>query len=112
MGTSCYLIDFEENLWTFGDNAFGQLGQGDKMQLKTPKIINTLKDVQQISYGSCGYHFLAKNSQNQIFTTGYNDWGQLGTGDTQSLSIPKEINSQYSTFWGNQFYSRAKSARK
>ena len=21
MGTSCYLIDFEENLWTFGDNA-------------------------------------------------------------------------------------------
>ena len=26
--------------------------------------------LQQISYGSCGEHFLAKNSQNQIFVTG------------------------------------------
>ena len=112
MRTSCYLVDFEGNLWTIGDNDFGQLGQGDIAHLKTPKIVNTLKDVQQISYGSCGFHFFAKNSQNQIFTTGYNDWGQLGTGDTQSLSTLKEINSQYSTIWGNQFYSRAKSAKK
>ena len=78
-----------------------------------PRIINTLKKIQQISYGSCGQHFLAKNSQNQIFATGNNDFGQLGTGDTQSVSILKEMNSQYSTIWrDNIFYSRAKSARK
>ena len=45
--------------------------------------------------------FFAKNSQNQIFATGKNSKGQLGTGDTQSLSTPKEINSQYSTMWGS-----------
>ena len=114
VGFSCYLIDLEGNLWAFGANHEGQLGYDDETDeyLNTPKIINTLKDIKQISYGSTGTHFLAKNSQNQIFATGYNCYGQLGTGDTQSVSIPKEINSQYSTIWKDEFHTRAKSARK
>ena len=112
VNASCYLIDFEGNLWTFGYNDFGQLGHGDITQKNTPQIVNTLKDIQQISYGCCGQHFLAKNSQNQIFVTGSNDRGQLGTGDNHSFSTPKEIDSQYSTIWGDEFRTRAKSARK
>ena len=108
---SCYLIDFEGNLWRFGHNNSGQLGHGDKTSVNVPKIINTLKYIQQVSYGN-STHFFAKNSQNQIFVTGFNNHGQLGTGDTQSLSIPREINSQYSTIWRDEFYTRAKSARK
>ena len=87
MGLSCYLIDFEGNLWSFGFNVYGQLGHGDVTEKNTPKIINTLKGIKQISYGCCGQHFFAKNSQNQMFITGYNYFGQLGTGDTRSVSI-------------------------
>ena len=112
VNASCYLVDFERNLWSFGFNEYGQLGHGDETSINAPKIINTLKDIQQISYGSCGGHCIAKNSQNQIFVTGRNSNGQLGTGDTQSLSIPKEINSQYSTIWRDEIYTQAKSARK
>ena len=111
VGASCYLIDFEGNLWTFGYNNYGQLGHGDTTSKNIPKI-STLKDIQQISYGRCGCHFFAKNSQNQIYVTGNNNYGQLGTGDTQSVSIPKEINSQYSTIWRDELRIRAKSARK
>ena len=82
------------------------------ININTPKIISTFKDIQQISYGSAGHHFLTKNSQNQIFVAGKNDNGQLGTGDTQSISILKEMNSQYSTIWRDEVYNRAKSARK
>ena len=114
-GSSCYLIDFEGNLWSFGNNGCGQLGNGDinkiKININIPKI-NTLKGIQQISRGCSGGHFIAKNSQNQIFVSGNNNCGQLGTGDTQSISIPREINSQYSTIWRDEFYTRAKSARK
>ena len=110
--SSCYLIDFEGNLWSFGYNGNCQLGHGDRTHIDAPKIVNTIKDIQQISYGCCGYHFLAKNSQNQIFVAGYNDFGQLGTGNKESVSIPKEINSQYSTIWREEIYTRAKSARK
>ena len=88
VGPSCYLIDFEGNLWIFGYNIYGQLGFVDEISINTPKI-NSVKDVQQISYGSCGFHFFAKNSQNQIFATGCNYHGQLGTGDTQSVLTPK-----------------------
>ena len=110
---SSFLIDLEGNVWSFGFNDFGQLGHGDTIHINVPKIVNTLKDIQQISYGSCGCHFFAKNSENQIFATGYNDYGQLGTGDLQSVLIPKEINSQYSAIWGDVVLnSRAKSARK
>ena len=112
VGASCYLIDFEGNLWSFGSSSYGQLGHDDKTNINAPKIINTLKDIQQISYGSIGFHFLAKNSQNQIFVAGSNALGQLGTGDTESVSIPKEIDSQYSSIWRDEFYTRAKSARK
>ena len=111
VSASCYLIDLEGNLWSFGANSYGQLGHGNCTHTNAPKIISTLKDIQQISYGCCGFHFFAKNSQNQIFVTGYNTHGQLGTGDTRIL-IPKEINSQYSAIWRNELYSRAKSARK
>ena len=113
VGSSCYLIDFDGNLWSFGANTNGKLCHGDdKTNNNIPKIISTLKNIQQISCGCCGFHFFAKNSQNQIFAFGRNDRGQLGTGDTQPVSILKEINSQYSTIWGEVFHTRAKSARK
>ena len=110
--SSCYLIDFEGNLWSFGYNGNGQLGHDHKTNINTPKVIIAFKEIQQISHGSCGIHFIAKNSQNQIFASGNNNRGQLGTGDTQSVSIPKEINSQYSAIWRDEWYGRAKSARK
>ena len=113
VSSSYYLIDFEGNLWSFGSNDEGQLGHGSKKNILIPEMINTLKDIQQISCGSYGEHFFAKNSQKQIFATGRNDCGQLGIGEyTKSVSVPKEINSQYSAIWGDWFYTQAKSARK
>ena len=95
VNSSSFLIDFEGNLWSFGCNFHGQLGHGDETHKNIPQIVKNLKNIQQISQGSSGHHFIAKNSQNQIFVAGCNSNGQLGTGDTQSLSTPKEINSQY-----------------
>ena len=78
VSSSCYLIDFEGNLWTFGYNNYGQLGHGHTIGINTPtQVINTLKDIRQISCGGSGLHFFAKNSQNQIFAAGNNSCGQL-----------------------------------
>ena len=113
VSSSCYLIDFEGNLWTFGSNYHGQLGHSDNKARNSPEVIlSTLNDIQQISYGCSGFHFLAKNFQNQIFVVGYNGHGQHGTGDFLSPLIPKEINSKYSTIWRDILHNRAKSARK
>ena len=101
---SCYLLDFEGNVWSFGHNGNGELGHGDTTNRNVPKKIESLKNIQQLSYGCYAHHFLAKDSQNKIFVTGYNHYGQLGSGNTQStLTTPLEISSQYSAeIWGNQ----------
>ena len=75
-------------------------------------MISTLKDIQQISYGSCGGYIFWPKTLKIKFVSGKNYYVQLGTGDVQSVSIPKEINSQYSIIWREEFYGRAKSARK
>ena len=98
---SCYLIDFKGNIWSFGYNKFGQLGHGDTKNINLPKIITSVKDIKMASYGSFGEHFFIKNSENKIFALGNNNYGQLGTGDLQSVLLPKEMNSQYFTIWGN-----------
>ena len=113
VGHSSYLVDIDGNLWSFGYNHYGQLGHDDKANKNIPIKIESIKNITQTVQGTCGYHFLAKDSQNKIFVMGRNDEGQLGTGNTQSLSTLKEINSQYSTIWGDKvLHTRAKSARK
>ena len=49
VNSSCYLIDFERNFWAFGANEYGQLGDGDETYIDTPKIMNALENIQQIS---------------------------------------------------------------
>ena len=115
VNASCYLIDCKENIWSFGYNNARQLGHSSLgfSNVDEPRVIGTLKGIQQISYGSTGHHVILKNSENQIFVIGDNSQGQLGTGDTQSVLSPKEIDSQYSTIWRDELgNSQAKSARK
>ena len=108
---SSYLIDFEGNLWAFGANLSVLLG--DKIKRTRPTKIERLTNMKQISYGSCGRHFLAKDSLNKIFVSGSNADGQLGIENTDSVSITAEINSKYYTIWGDGYFnSKAKSARK
>ena len=108
---SSYLIDVDGNLWSFG--YYGALGHGDKANRNMPTKINGLNNITQTVQGSCGNHFLAKDSQNKIFVTGYNNYGQLGAGNNQLFLSAQEINSQYFSIWGEcQINSRAKSARK
>ena len=127
VGDSSYLIDYEKNVWGFGDNECKQLGLGydSDRNIYAPTKIESLTDIQQISYGPTGCHFFAKDSQSKIFAAGANYYGQLGmavyNGDLKNtgninpnyIAVPKEINLQYFTIWGeSQITSRAKSARK
>ena len=113
VGLSCYLIDFEGNLWFFGNDPHIQMFSQKYKNNPIPKIVDTLEDIQQISYGSCGEHFLAKNSQNTIFITGHSSDRQFVMVDSKlDLEDPKEVKSQYSAIWRDEFRSRAKSARK
>ena len=82
-GYSSYLIDMEGNIWSFGSNMHGQLGHEGRKNINTVPIkLDSLKDIQKISYGCCAFaHILLKDSQSKIFTIGQNNSGQLGIGN-------------------------------
>ena len=111
--SSSYLIDVRGNLWSFGYNEYGQLGHGDESDINTPNMVN-IEDIQHLSYGCCGEHFFAKNSQNQIFAAGNNKNGQLGIREDTEQKVSTLTEIRYTTqIWGSfNLNPRAKSARK
>ena len=111
--SSSYLIDIEANVWSFGFNDNWQLGHGDSFDRNAPTKSEYFKDIQQVSYGCCAIHFLAKDSQNTIFVLGCNTYGKLGTkSDLAYISFPKEMDPEYFPIWGEIIRCKAKSARK
>ena len=78
-------------LWTFGYNAYGQLGQGDIVYLSSPVQVGSLTDWSSMS---CGYyHTTGIKTDGTLWTFGRNAYGELGQGDIVYLSSPVQVGS-------------------
>jgi alpha-tubulin suppressor-like RCC1 family protein len=77
------------NLYTWGENGYGQLGTGDFTSRSSPVFITN--DVTGISAGQRMVHFI-KNGELWCFGNSGFD-GRLGTGDTSNRSTPSQIGS-------------------
>ena len=91
-------------IFTWGDNTFGQLGNGTQTESLTPIEITSEFDLvigEMISSLSLGRnHSAALTSTGRIFTWGDNSFGRLGDGTTLSKSRPTEITSQFNLLSG------------
>ena len=88
-------LDVNGNIWTWGNNTYGQLGSGDttSTSVKRPiKITNNTK-FKEISMGYC--HALALDNEGNIWSWGQNTAGQLGNGEISDdkVLIPTRIDS-------------------
>ena len=74
-------------IYSFGCNNFGQLGIGNNVKsYNTPQKIESLCDVEFIECG--GEHVFCKTENNEVYSWGYNIYGQLGTGNDTDLNSP------------------------
>ena len=79
-------ITENNELYSFGDNGYGELGLGNKDRYNTPQLITSLKDAEFVE---CGYaHVFCKTLNNEIFCWGFNELGQLGLDNEDNQSIP------------------------
>eukprot|EP00520_Triparma_pacifica_P008587 CAMPEP_0118638798 /NCGR_PEP_ID=MMETSP0785-20121206/3889_1 /TAXON_ID=91992 /ORGANISM="Bolidomonas pacifica, Strain CCMP 1866" /LENGTH=1915 /DNA_ID=CAMNT_0006530097 /DNA_START=150 /DNA_END=5894 /DNA_ORIENTATION=+ len=81
-------LTYDGDIYSWGDNSYGQLGED--RDTDKPKIIEGLKLRRRHHAGivnmSCGArHSLAVNSSGQVLSWGWNEFGQLGSGDTHNL---------------------------
>ena len=86
---SCALLETRE-VMCWGANDSGQLAlDKEKTQSKIPIMIPEFPNITKIVVG--GLSSCAINAENRLFCWGRNDFGQLGTGDTENKYIPTTI---------------------
>ncbi|MCK5161779.1 MAG: hypothetical protein KAQ99_09425, partial [Candidatus Aureabacteria bacterium] len=81
-------LDSDENVWAWGYNEYGQLGDGTNSDDFTPKLVPELSSITGIGAGS--YCSFAVSSGN-VYTWGRNNYGQLGNGTTDEKWDPTLI---------------------
>ena len=88
---SAVLLDSGQ-LFTWGNNSSGQLGNGENANTATPRPLASMarRHIQQIACGSA--HMMALTTARDLFTWGSNQFGQLGHGKRAPLSLePRQV---------------------
>jgi alpha-tubulin suppressor-like RCC1 family protein/ribosomal protein L27 len=86
------LIKTDGSLYSWGDNGFGQLGNGTRNNLTSPARVGSDTDW---SYAAAGRNqTLAIKSDGTLWGWGHNNSGQLGDGSTVDKSAPIKIGSE------------------
>ena len=76
-------------VWTWGNNASGQLGDGTTDQRTMPVQVINLDSVVAVSAGSD--HTVALKNDGTVWAWGKNDTGQLGNGSTLASAAPVQV---------------------
>ena len=83
-------IDANGNLYTWGYNGYGQLGDSTNTDRLVPTLVpyfdtNSI-DITQVSLGL--YHSAAIDASENLYTWGYNGYGQLGDSTNTDRLVP------------------------
>jgi alpha-tubulin suppressor-like RCC1 family protein len=73
------------NVYACGNNLYGQLGTGNNLKCFSPELLKGANS--NIFDISCGlYHSMLLNYNNNVFSTGRNDYGQLGINNNTNIN--------------------------
>ncbi|XP_066090788.1 RCC1 and BTB domain-containing protein 2 isoform X3 [Saccopteryx bilineata] len=91
-GPHIVLATTEGEVFTWGHNAYSQLGNGTTNHGLVPWLISTNLSNKQVTEVACGsYHSLVLTSDGEVFAWGYNNSGQVGSGSTANQPIPRRV---------------------
>eukprot|EP01105_Mastigella_eilhardi_P022391 TRINITY_DN5509_c0_g1_i1.p1 TRINITY_DN5509_c0_g1~~TRINITY_DN5509_c0_g1_i1.p1 ORF type:complete len:369 (+),score=30.27 TRINITY_DN5509_c0_g1_i1:247-1353(+) len=83
-------------VYTWGKNNYGQLGVGDTRPHSEPTRVTALPQGAQITSIACGsYHTAVCTANGELFTWGHNTFGQLGSANRVSKSLPHRVTLVY-----------------
>jgi len=91
-------------LWAWGDNSNGQLGNGTIVSDPTPKKIGNFNDWVRVFAG--GNSSFGLRSDGKMYAWGDNLKGQLGLGATAQYLLPTQVNPRFGSSWVNIFIAQ------
>ena len=93
-------VGSDGNAYAWGDNDYGELGDGTTTDRRTPVRVKTPdrntypdlpKDFTYVQVSGGGWHSLALGSDGNAYAWGWNSYGRLGDGTSSSRSAPVRV---------------------
>jgi len=102
---SCFALDNTGRVWTWGYNGYGNLGHGNTSNYSTPTVIpqEYFHDKKIVDCWMSGYNYqssYAQTEDGEIYSWGYNGYGQLGNGNYGGLYRPERVKYPWAKFGG------------
>jgi alpha-tubulin suppressor-like RCC1 family protein len=85
-------IKIDGTLWGWGNNYFGNLGDGTNTEI-SQAIQEATKASDWIDVSAGRYHTMAKKSDGTLWLWGSNEYSQLGDGTETNANVPIQENS-------------------
>ena len=90
---STYFLTNNGRVYTCGNNRFGQLGLSIATnQTRNVATQTSVTNALQMCTAAGGTSILVTTTDNDVFTWGNNQWGQLGLGNQDNTSTPTQAN--------------------
>jgi alpha-tubulin suppressor-like RCC1 family protein len=90
-GTSAYAIGSDGNLYAWGYNGFGELGNGTTGNSDVPVAVSLPAGVTPEAVTAGNFDALAIGSDGNLYAWGDNRDGQLGNGTTTDSDVPVQV---------------------
>jgi len=87
----CYAVLSDGTVKSWGDNRYGQLGDGTTISKTNPVTVSGLADVIAITAGQ--NFVLALKSDHTVWAWGFNAFGQLGNNSPVNAMTPVQVSS-------------------
>jgi|GEM_PF-3162652 len=91
---SSFAITKSGVLWSWGNNEFGQLGDGTKRPRFTPGTVRNEEnsgDLENIIFGAASEHSIAVDDSGLVWGWGNNEDAQLGNGTNNETLLPQQV---------------------
>lgn len=96
-GNHTVVLKSDGSVWAWGDNTYGQIGDGTTNQINSPKQViappSDTSGLKATAVAAGHDHTVALKSDNTVHAWGYNKKGQLGDGTTNNNKSPIQVSS-------------------
>jgi len=87
----CAAVDSTGQVYTWGRNENGQLGNGKKDRVELPEAVDALEGEDVVAVAMGRRHTLFLTAKGEVYSCGDNKMGQLGIGNTSDVTTPTRI---------------------